>query len=119
MRLKVHTTPETTIEVEAESTEHPELAIHELVVREPGSGHPVGTAWAVSHIETGEVILRGLLTRDLALATARWILSIEPEIGPGFAQTYPIGCYQAAASLMTDLHFTTVNFAEIPHLVVA
>ena len=95
MKISIHPTPEATVEVEAFETSHPELAIHEISVR-PGPsaategeaseiGAEVGKVWAVSHVPSGDLVIYGLLTKDLAIAAA------DEHIGDGFAESGALG----------------------------
>jgi len=122
MKISIHPTPEATVEVEAFETSHPELAIHEISVR-PGPsaategeaseiGAEVGKVWAVSHVPSGDLVIYGLLTKDLAIAAAAMLTASGLEFGPGHAMPYLLDSSQAAASLMADVYFSIFCHSE-------
>ncbi len=96
------------VEVEAIETEHPELAIHEIKVSNGQEGAPtMGTVWAVSHIQTGEILIYGLLTQELAKMAARMLTATGIKFGSGTHIPYALDLFQAAAQTMTDVYFST------------
>jgi hypothetical protein len=130
MKLTIHPAPMTTLEVDAEPTNHPELAIHQLDVREfkgpedantvvPVMGKHLGKVWAVTHIPSGELIIYGLLTKDLAIATADMLTATGLQFGPGFTKPHLLGSYLAAATLMADCYFAAFYKTEQGRLAVA
>ena len=113
MQISIHPTPQTTVQVEAFETSHPELAIHEISVHPHTSAASegeidadVGKVWAVSHIPSGDLVIYGLLTKDLATAAAAMLTATGLQFGPGYPRTYLLDSFQAAASLMTDVYFS-------------
>jgi hypothetical protein len=119
MQISIHPTPQTTVQVEAFETSHPELAIHEISVHpasEAERGSEVGKVWAVSHIPSGELVISGLLTRDLATSTAEMLTATGFQFSPGQPRAYLLDSFQAAASLMTDVYFSISRQNERGHL---
>ena len=119
MQISIHPTGQTTVQVEAFETDHPELAIHEISLHpasenETRSG--VGKVWAVSHIPSGELVISGLLTKDLATSTAAMLTATGFPFGPGLSRAYLLDAFQAAASLMTDVYFSILHKNERGHL---
>ena len=109
MQISIHPTPQATVEVEAFETSHPVLAIHEISVHpasEAERGSEVGKVWAVSHIPSGDLVIYGLLTKDLATAAAAMLTATGLQFGPGHPRAYLLDSFQAAASLMTDVYFS-------------
>lgn len=119
MQISIHPTPQTTVQVEAFGTSHPELAIHEISVHpqtcaasEGEISAEVGKVWAVSHIPSGELVISGLLTKDLATSTAGMLTATGFQFGPGQPRAYLLDSFQAAASLMTDVYFSIFCHSE-------
>ena len=122
MKISIHPTPETTVEVEAFETSHPDLAIHEISVRpqpstesegeSPEIGAEVGKVWAVAHVPSGDLVIHGLLTKDLATAAAAMLTASGLQFGPGHTKPYLLDSFQAAASLMTDVYFSIFCHSE-------
>lgn len=114
MKLKIHLVAGT-VEVEAFETSHPELAIHQINVRDLANGESgktelgrtLGKTWAVTHIPSGKPIIFGLLSKDLATMTAEMLTASGYEFGPGKPVPFVVDSFQAAASLMTDCYFST------------
>jgi hypothetical protein len=134
MKINIHVpktqhTPDTVLEVEAYVTNHPELAIHKLNVRNwvncdvkdqaPAFGEVLGQVWSVTHIPSGEIVIYGLLTEDLAKATVDMLTASGIKFGPGFTKPYLLDSYQAAASLMADTYFEQFFKNERGRLAVA
>jgi hypothetical protein len=120
--------PGTEVEVEAFTTNHPELAIHKMEILQwknphedatPVTGNVLGSVWAVTHIPSGELVIYGLLTEDLAKATADMLTASGIQFGPGHTKPYLLDSYQAAASLMADAYFEQFFKNERGRLAVA
>jgi hypothetical protein len=99
MKLAIHPTPKTTLEVEAIATNHPELAIHPL------QDH----GWAVTHIPSGELVLYGLMSEDLAVAAANMITASGMKLGPGHTKPHLLTSYRAFVGWRENNFFRTMR----------
>lgn len=133
MKLTVFALPGVPLQVEAEVTENPELAIFPMKVADlpnlvsgatsvarASAATPVkGMVWAIGHIPTGTIVLYGMLTRDLAIETSRMLTASGYEFGQGKRPEFELDAFQAAVAMMTDLYFqifyTAVGGRELAH----
>lgn len=94
-------------------TQHPELALVELPCRRRLDGAVTGKTWCIAHIETGTVVLGGLLTKDLGHTAVAFLaqlgMKFEDERQP-MPQEFAL--FQAAVSLMADTYLGVFYPAE-------
>jgi phosphohistidine phosphatase SixA len=108
MKLTIHTDDGQTKEVEAFPTESPEIAIHEIALRD-SENHEVGKVWNISHIPTGKALLANLLTKDLAQSAVSMLIMSGIKFEGQTKIPFLIDAFQGAANLMTDAYFSAVT----------
>lgn len=73
-----------------------------------------GKVWAVAHVPTGTIVIYALLTRDLALETARMITAAGWEFGQDKTIPFEMDAFQAGVKMMTDWYFQIFSSAVGP-----